>query len=50
MLRLRDKARTALGPAFDIRQFHDAVLLSGSVPLTVLERVVDGYIASRKQT
>ncbi len=50
MLRLRDMARTALGPAFDIRQFHDAVLLSGSVPLTVLESVVNSYIASKRQT
>ena len=49
ILRLRDKARTAMGAAFDIRQFHDAVLLSGSVPLTVLGSVVDGYIASKRQ-
>lgn len=44
--RLRAKARSALGPAFDIRRFHDAGLLSGAVPLTVLERVIDDYIAS----
>ena len=43
------KAKAALGARFDIRKFHDAVLLAGSMPLTVLERVVDGYIGSAKQ-
>ncbi|CAN7235370.1 DUF885 family protein [Phenylobacterium sp. LjRoot219] len=44
-LRLREKTRTALGPKFDIRAFHDAGLLSGAMPLTALETVVDGYVA-----
>lgn len=44
MLRLRDRARAALGPKFDPRRFHDAILLSGSMPLTTLETVVDLYI------
>ncbi|HEY3950869.1 DUF885 domain-containing protein [Phenylobacterium sp.] len=48
ILRLRDKAKAALGPRFDIRQFHDAVLLSGSMPLTVLGHAVDNYIAAHK--
>ena len=47
-MRLRAKARKALGRKFDIRKFHDTGLLSGGVPLTVLEKVIDGYIASAK--
>lgn len=43
-LRLREKARAALGAKFDPRQFHDALLLSGSMPLTALDTVVDLYI------
>jgi uncharacterized protein (DUF885 family) len=48
ILRLRDKAKTALGPKFDLHKFHDAVLLSGAMPLDVLEKVVDDYIATAK--
>jgi uncharacterized protein (DUF885 family) len=47
-LRLRAKARAVLGAGFDLRQFHDAGLLSGSMPLTVLETVIDGYVAARR--
>jgi uncharacterized protein (DUF885 family) len=42
--RLRDKARRALGARFDIRRFHDAILLCGAAPQPVLESVVDQYI------
>ncbi len=46
---LREKARKALGPAFDIRKFHDAVLGSGSLPLDILEKHVDWFIAQQKK-
>ena len=41
---LRTKAERALGPAFDVRRFHDAVLGSGPMPLAVLEQHVDWFI------
>ena len=42
-LRLRDQAKAALGAKFDIKLFHDAGLLSGAVPLDVLDRVIGDY-------
>jgi len=42
---LRQKAEQALGARFDIRAFHDAVLSMGSVPLPVLDRRIDRFIA-----
>ena len=46
ILELRDRARTALGPKFNLKDFHTVVLESGAVPLTVLEQLVDGWIAT----
>ena len=46
ILELRAKAQQALGPRFNIRDFHGVVLENGSVPLDVLEELVDAYIAS----
>jgi uncharacterized protein (DUF885 family) len=47
-LRLRERARDELGARFDIRDFHDTALLSGCMPLAVLERVVQDYIRVRR--
>jgi len=47
---LRQKAEKELGAKFDIREFHEVVLGSGSVPLAVLEMNVNGYIAKVNST
>jgi uncharacterized protein (DUF885 family) len=44
--RLREKAKAALGGRFDLRTFDDALVLGGNVPLTLLETVIDRYIAA----
>ncbi|MBR9907296.1 MAG: DUF885 domain-containing protein [Gammaproteobacteria bacterium] len=48
ILELREKAQTALGDKFDIREFHDVILANGPVPLNVLEQFVDDYIADKQ--
>lgn len=45
---LRTKAQKALGGRYDFKAFNDAVVLGGSVPLTVLESVIDRHVAARK--
>ena len=47
ILELREKAREALGDQFDIRAFHEVVLRNGSVPLDVLEQLVDAWIGEK---
>ena len=48
ILELREKAKKSLGDKFDIRQFHEVVLSNGSVPLDVLEELVDRWIKSKQ--
>jgi len=45
---LREKAERELGADFDIREFHDAVLTGGGLPLDILRRRIDDYIADVK--
>ncbi|MBO0358681.1 DUF885 domain-containing protein [Hymenobacter sp. BT186] len=48
ILELRERAKQALGPKFDLRDFHDVVLKNGGLPLEILEQVVNNYIAAKK--
>ncbi|GAA0555188.1 uncharacterized protein (DUF885 family) [Rhizomicrobium palustre] len=48
ILKLRERAKTALGAKFDIKAFHDAVLKSGALPLDTLGKVIDSYIVTAK--
>ena len=49
ILELRDRAERELGAAFDVRDFHDVVLLSGGVTLSLLDDQVDRYIERVKE-
>ncbi|MGH6949679.1 MAG: DUF885 domain-containing protein [Vitreimonas sp.] len=47
--RLRETARNELGPDFDLRSFHDTVLLNGEVPLSVLDELVEDWIPEQRR-
>jgi uncharacterized protein (DUF885 family) len=47
ILDLRERARKALGPKFDIRAFHDAILAEGPMPLDVLDARISAWIAKQ---
>jgi len=47
--RLRKDAEQALGEHFDLRDFHDQILRNGSMPLSMLEKVIGRYITEKKQ-
>ncbi|PZO48030.1 MAG: DUF885 domain-containing protein, partial [Alphaproteobacteria bacterium] len=49
IMRLREQARNELGPDFDLRGFHDAVLLNGEVPLAVLDDIVAAWIPEQRR-
>ena len=48
ILALREKAKQELGDSFKLSEFHDQVLTHGALPLSLIERVVDHWIASKK--
>ncbi len=45
----RARTQAALGARYDIKDFHEAGLACGRVPLDVLDGVIDGYIAAAKR-
>jgi uncharacterized protein (DUF885 family) len=49
ILELRERAKKALGPKFDIRKFHDEVLGAGALPMDILEERIDNWIAAQKK-
>ena len=48
ILELRESAKDELGDKFDIRDFHDAILATGPVPLNIMEEQVDAYVTQAK--
>jgi uncharacterized protein (DUF885 family) len=50
LLRLRDEAQRKLGDDFDIREFHDVILMNGDLPLVAVRQQVMKYIAGKQAT
>jgi len=50
IVELREKARRALGEKFDLKDFHSEILKRGSMPLAMLEQIVDDYIKAQSPT
>jgi uncharacterized protein (DUF885 family) len=48
ILGLREQAKKQLGPAFDLREYHDLVLKNGAVPMNILEENVQAWIAQKR--
>lgn len=48
ILELRERAKVALGPKYDLRKFNNAVIDNGALPLDTLERLVDAWIAAQR--
>ncbi len=50
MLKMRKRAEDALGDKFNLRDFHELILMNGAMPLGILEETVDAWIEQRKAT
>jgi uncharacterized protein (DUF885 family) len=48
LLELRESVRRTLGAKFSLKEYHDVVLGNGSIPLMLLERVVNEWLASKR--
>lgn len=47
LLEFRSKAQKALGPKFDLKEFHDVILKNGALPFPMLESILDSYIKQK---